>query len=167
MQISLIRGSAPPLGIAAAANELLRYEKEKVMAPKFEVGSLGALVATDGLSALREAGKAADTGPALAIYYAQKWRNVSVQPDMKLTPAKMAAWIEDEAYDAWLALKPKKGSNNAFPFMVPGAMPLLLPSPSAGARLTLFAAVCRRQQAQPRAECGGALGRQTKDVAER
>ena len=137
------------------------------MAPKFEVGSLGALVATDGVSALREAGKADDPGQVLSIYYAQTWRDRSVQPDTTLKPAKLAAWIEDEAYDAWLALKPKKGSNNAFPFMVPGAMPLLLPSPSAGARLTLFAAVCRRQQAQPRAECGGALGRQKKDVAER
>ena len=145
MQISVIRGSAPPLGIAAAANELLRYEKEKVMAPKFEVGSLGALVATGAFSVLREAGKAADTGPALAIYFAQKWRNVSVQPDMKLTPAEMVAWVEQQAYDAWLKLEPDgKDADNAFPFMVPGALLAAPTAPTAGARTN---AVCRCLQA--------------------
>ena len=113
------------------------------MAPKFEVGSLGALVATSGLSALREAGKAADTGPALAIYYAQKWRNVSVQPDMNLTPAEMVAWVEQQAYDAWLKLEPD-GKDAAFPFMVPGALLAAPTAPTAGARTN---AVCRCLQA--------------------
>ena len=45
---------------------------------------------------------------------------------------------------------------------------LLPPLPPLLARaLTLFAAVCRRQQAQPRAECCGALGRQKEDLARR
>lgn len=98
------------------------------MAPKFENGSLGALVAAGGLVALREAGRAADPGPALAIYYQQEWRDRQLQPDPTLKPAKLAAWIEDQAYDAWKKLQPTKDSTDAFPFMVPGA---LLATPTA------------------------------------
>ena len=36
-------------------------------------------------------GKVADTGPTLAIYYQQKWRDRDVQPDMQLTPAQLVA----------------------------------------------------------------------------
>ena len=68
------------------------------MAPKFEDGSLGALVATGALSVLREAGKGADTGPALAIYYQQNWRKRDVQPDPTMKPAKLVAWIEEQAW---------------------------------------------------------------------
>eukprot|EP01044_Picomonas_judraskeda_P015239 COSAG03_NODE_2525_length_2670_cov_13.351225_2_plen_327_part_00 len=153
---------------SAAANELLSEGKcEKVMAPKFEDGSLGALVATDGLSALREAGKGDDVGPVLAIYYAQKWRNSEVQPDMKLTPAELAAWVEQQAYDAWLKLEPDgKDADNAFPYMEPGApAPPPLPAGARATHVTLFAAVCRRQKAQPLAQFRGAVGRQKEDLA--
>jgi hypothetical protein len=121
-------------------------------------GSLGALVATGGLGVLWAAGQAADTGPTLAIYYSQTWRDRNVQPDPTLKPAKLAAWIEDNAYDAWLQLQPtKKGSDNAFPFMVPGAMPLLLPPhPLArDSRVCHCSQVSASQAARPIPRCGG------------
>ena len=40
-KISLIRGSAPPLGIATTANELLLSGQRVGVMPKYEDGSLG------------------------------------------------------------------------------------------------------------------------------
>ena len=92
-------------------------------------GSLERLVATGGLSALRQAGKGDDVGPVLAIYFAQKWRDPELQPNMKQKPHELAAWVEDQAYAAWKMLKPGcKAGAAAFPFMVPGA--LLRPLPA-------------------------------------
>ena len=61
---------------------------------------------------LRAAGKAEDTGPVLSIYYAQKWRDVNVQPDNTLKPPELAARVEQQAYDAWLALQPSDKNDN-------------------------------------------------------
>ena len=70
-----------------------------------------------------------------AITANQARRDVSVQPDMKLTPAEMVAWVEQQAYDAWLKLEPDgKDADNAFPFMVPGALLAAPTAPTAGAR---------------------------------
>ena len=109
----------------------------------------------------------------MAIYYQQKWRDLSVVPDPTLKPPELAEWVEQQAYDAWLALKPaNKNADSAYPFMVPGAP--LLPSPTlltftvAYARPNAAAtvrAVRRCNETKPRARHCRPVRRQVRHVA--
>ena len=86
----------------------------------------GSTLLGDGLQRLAAAGKQAANSKVLSIFYAQNqepegWVPTDATPNTSLSSGELAQWVEDLAYDAWLALPvTKMESDQLYSFVPPG-----------------------------------------------